>query len=154
MFLASSWPWHSPLVQLLAGVAIAAASATAMWLARHREMLSRTSSSVHSAPMTYAPRHQRRWAQLVSIALLGIILWLPFQGVIPHPTCRVDGALLPVGAGLAVVSVAALWSAVAAALVRSRSDVHRWLVPTGLIALSWAMLAAAIVIVDTLAEGH
>ncbi|WP_179475735.1 hypothetical protein [Mycolicibacterium vinylchloridicum] len=90
----------------------------------------------------------------MSITLLGIVVWLPVQGVIPHPACRVDGAVLPVGAGLAVFSVAALWSTVAGALVRERGDVPRWLMPVGSTALRWAALAVAIVIIDTLIEGR
>lgn len=151
MFLASSWPWHSMLFHFLAGVAVATATATFIRLTRRRET---ADAPAPSAPGTHLPRDQRRRAQLTSITLLGIVVWLPVQSVIPHPACRVDGALLPVGAGLAVFSVAALWSTVAAALVRERGDVPRWLIPTGVTALRWAALAVTIVIIDTLAEGR
>ncbi len=152
IFLASSWSWHSPLVHLLAGFAVAAGIATLMWLLRGRDRASRPSAQ--RRPVTGLNQDQRRWAQLLSITLLGVVLWLPIQGVIPHPTCRLDGALLLLAAGLAVVSVAALWSVVAAALMPGRGHVRRWLTSTGSIALRWSTLAAAIVIVDTLVEGR
>lgn len=123
-----------------------------MWLIRRRDRASRPSA--RSGPVTGPVQDQRRWAQLLSITLLGVVLWLPIQGVVPHPTCRLDGALILLAAGLAVFSVAALWSVVVAALLRGRGHVWRWLTSTGSIALGGSTLAAAVVIVDTLVEGR